>query len=316
MKINLKLILLVVLCTIILYSIMIFLTDIPKIQQQIYDFKINYLPPILILIVFGWFLALFRWHILVKNLGIDVPLRSNFTIFFSSMALAMIPGRVGDLVKSQMLKNRHGISRTKTAPLVFLERYYDLIGAVIASSLGILFFQPAVYVMTAISIFLIICFIIASSKTFFEKCIKKFNKVKFLSKFTEPLLDSYDVIHKSTRGKVSIIAILLSTSRMLVYSTAVYFILLAYDITNISILEVIPIYLSSIVLGAISLLPGGLGIAEGSLAGFLNLFIDDISIILSISIIIRIFTLWIGIIIGFVFLRFVRDVLFENRDRK
>ena len=78
----------------------------------------------------------------------------------------------------------------------------------------------------------------------------------------------------------------------------------------------IPIYLSSIVLGAISLLPGGLGIAEGSLAGFLNLFIDDISIILSISIIIRIFTLWIGIIIGFVFLRFVRDVLFENRDRK
>ena len=176
------------------------------------------MPPILILIVSGWFLDLFRWLILVKNLGIDVPLRSNFTIFFSNMALAMTPGRVGDLVKSQMLKNRHGISRTKTAPLVFLERYYDLIGAVIASSLGILFFQPAVYVMTAILIFVIICFIIASSKTFFEKCI---NKVKFLSKFTEPLLDSYDVIHKSTRGKVSIIAILLSTSRMLVYSTAV-----------------------------------------------------------------------------------------------
>ena len=312
MKINLKTILLVVFCTIILYSIMIFLTDIPKIQQQIYDFKINYLPPILILIVFGWFLALFRWHILVKNLGIDVPLRSNFTIFFSSMALAMIPGRVGDLVKSQMLKSRHNISRTKTAPLVFVERYYDLIGAVVASSLGILFFQPAVYIMAVISIFLIICFIIASSKTFFEKCFKKLSKVKFLSKFTEPLLDSYDVIHKSTRGKVSIIAILLSASNWLVVSTAVYFILLAYDITNISILEVIPLYLSSIVLGAASLLPGGLGVSEGSLAGFLNLFVDDISITLSISIIIRIFALWIGIIVGFVFLRFVRDALFEK----
>jgi len=312
MKVNLKTILLVVLCTIILYSIMIFLTDIPKIQQQIYDFKINYLPHILILIASGWFLALFRWHILVRNLGIDVPLRSNFTIFFSSMALAMIPGRVGDLVKSQMLKSRHNISRTKTAPLVFLERYYDLIGAVVASSLGILFFQPALYVMIIISIFLIICFIIASSKTFFEKCFKKFSKVKFLSKFTEPLLDSYDVVHKSTRGKVSIIAILLSTSQWLVVSTAVYFTLLAYDITNISILEVIPLYLSSIVLGAVSLLPGGLGISEGSLAGFLNLFVDDISITLSISIIIRIFTLWIGIIVGFVFLRFVRDALFEK----
>ena len=106
-------------------------------------------------------------------------------------------------------------------------------------------------------------------------------KVKFLSKFTEPLLDSYDVVHKSTRGKVSIIAILLSTSQWLVVSTAVYFTLLAYDITNISILEVIPLYLSSIVLGAVSLLPGGLGISEGSLAGFLNLFVDDISITLS-----------------------------------
>ena len=120
------------------------------------------------------------------------------------------------------------------------------------------------------------------------------------------------MVHKSTRGKVSIIAILLSARQWLVVSTAVYFILLAYDITNISILEVIPLYLSSIVLGAVSLLPGGLGIAEGSLAGFLNLFVDDISITLSISIIIRIFALWIGIIVGFVFLRFVRDVLFEK----
>lgn len=314
MKINLKVILLVVVCSVIFYSVLIIIGDVPKIQEQVKNFKIIYLPIILSLIASGWMLVFLRWHLLVKNLGFKVPIKSNFTIFFSSMTLGMIPGRIGDLVKSQMLKNRHDIPRTKTAPIVILERYYDLAGAAIVSSFGILYFEPAGYIIGIISIFVIIAFVVASSKTLFEKFFAKIGRFKFTNKFVEPLSDSFDVVHVSTRGKISIVSIILSCGHWLLVCCGVYFILVAYDVNTVSILEIIPIYLSSIVLGAISFLPGGLGVAEGSLAGFLNLLVDDISITISLAIIIRIITLWSGVIVGFVFLRFVKDIFFEKKE--
>ena len=312
MKINLKIILLVVIASIIFYSIMIIIGDVPKIQEQIKNFKISYLPIILSTISLGWVLAFLRWHFLVKNLGFKVPIRSNFTIYFSSMALGMTPGRVGDLIKSQMLKSRHDIPRTKTAPLVILERYYDLIGAVIVTSFGISYFEPAAYIMGVISIFIIIGFVIASSKTLFEKFFAKISQFKFAKRFVEPLSNSYDVIHVSTRGKVSVISILLSCGHWLIVCCGVYFILLAYDVNTVSILQIIPIYLSSVVLGAISFLPGGLGITEASLAGFLNLIVDDISITFSLSLIIRILAFWSSVIVGFIFLRSLKDIFIEK----
>ena len=69
MKINLKVILLVIICAIIFYSIMILVADVPKIQEQIKNFEISYLPVIMSLIGLGWIFAFFRWHLLVKNLG-------------------------------------------------------------------------------------------------------------------------------------------------------------------------------------------------------------------------------------------------------
>ena len=312
MKLDLRVILVIIVATIIFYSIMIFVADVPKIEEQLKNFKIEYLPLVLGLVASGWGLIFLRWHLLVKNLGFKVPIRSQLSIFFSSQTFGMTPGRVGDLFKSQMLKSRHEIPRTKTAPLVIIERYYDLIGAVIASSVGIMYFEPALYIMGVISIFVMIGFIIASSKRIFQKFLMKISKIKFAKKIADPLSDSFEVLHTSTRGRIAIFSIILSTAHWVLVSVAVYCILLAYDINSISILEIIPIYLSSVVLGAVSMIPGGLGVAEASLAGFLNLYVDDISVTFPLSIIIRILTLWSSVIVGFVFLRSVKDVFFQK----
>lgn len=310
MKKDFRLVLLGIICSIIFYSFLIFITDFPKIQEQLINFKIEYLPIILSLIFTGMFLQFLRWHLLLKNLGFDLPVKSNLITYISTLALAITPSRAGDLFKSEILKKRHNIPRLKTVPLVIVERYYDVLGVVVAACVGIWYFEPAMYVMGIVSIFIIIAFLAFSSKKLFKKIIDTVTKIKFTTNFFGSLLDSYDVLHKSTRGKISIISTILSTIHWLLISLAVYFILLAYDIKNIGILEVIPIYLSSIVIGAVSFLPGGIGVTEGSLAGFLNLFINDISTAVSLSIIIRIFTLWVSVLVGFIFLKFVSDVFY------
>ena len=49
-------------------------------------------------------------------------------IYFSGFALGVIPGKVGDLIKSQLLKTNFNISRTVSAPIVIIEQIYTIIG--------------------------------------------------------------------------------------------------------------------------------------------------------------------------------------------
>jgi len=129
-------------------------------------------------------------------------------------------------------------------------------------------------------------------------------KWKFTSKFVEPLSSSYDIIKKSIRGPIAFYASALTIIYWLIEAIVVYFVLLAFGIDSIEFLKVIPTYTTSLVLGFLSFLPMGLGIVEGSLASFFSLHGIGVSLSLTLVIIIRLFTRWYGVIVGFFALKF------------
>ena len=68
-------------------------------------------------------------------------------------------------------------------------------------------------------------------------------------------------------------------------------------------LSIISSYSSSLIVGALSFIPGGLGVAEGSLIGLFSLQNIDFSEAIVIVVLIRFFTLWFSTIVGFVALK-------------
>ena len=86
---------------------------------------------------------------------------------------------------------------------------------------------------------------------------------------------------------------------------ATILILLAFDVDILQFSTIVATYTSSILLGVASFLPMGIGVTEGSLAGFFTLQGIDVSLALTIVIFIRIFTRWIGVSLGFIFLKVV-----------
>ena len=105
------------------------------------------MPIIISLVTSGWFVIFVRWHLLLKNSKIFIPKKDSLLIFFSGFALAVIPGKAGDLIKSQLLKTKFGIPRSKTVPLVILEQLYTVIGLVFLSFFGIWYFELGMYVI-------------------------------------------------------------------------------------------------------------------------------------------------------------------------
>ena len=117
----LKKIIPILIAVIIIYAIFLFLSDIDKIIDKIINFKLEFVPIIVALVIFSWFIVYYRWTILLKTLDIKIPHRINFQIFLIGGALGITPGKVGELFKSQILKDKFEIPRTKTAPLFVVE---------------------------------------------------------------------------------------------------------------------------------------------------------------------------------------------------
>ncbi len=90
--------------------------------------------------------------------------------------------------------------------------------------------------------------------------------------------------------------------------------MIAFDINILDYLEVLAIYATSVLLGAISFIPGGIGITEGSITGLFTLNGIDVSTALILSIMIRIFTLWYSVGVGFVLLKFTGGFLFRKNS--
>ena len=98
-------------------------------------------------------------------------------------------------------------------------------------------------------------------------------------------------------------SIALSSLFWIIEGLIVYSVLLAFNIETLVFMTTITTYTSSILLGFISFLPMGIGVTEGTLTGFLSLQGIEISLAATIVVFIRIFTRWLGVGIGFVFLK-------------
>ena len=302
MKIGNK-ILIVVITVIGLYATFLIYSDINTISSKISDFKIEIIPIVLLLVTSGWFVLFFRWHLLLRNAKISIPVKDSFLIFTSGFALTIIPGKVGELVKSQLLKTKFGIARSKTIPIVILEQFYSAIGIVTLSFFGIWYFELGVYVLGFFTAALVFVFVLLSSRKAFNKIMTLLERRKFTSKLVEPLSSSYDGIKNGIKGPITLYASGLSILFWLIEAISIYFILSAFEVEAIGFLTIISTYTTSIMLGILSFLPIGIGVVEGTLTSFFTMQGIDVSLALTIVVVIRLFTRWYGVSFGFIALK-------------
>ena len=303
MKFDNRLILILV-AAVAIYAIFLFVSDYDTLSETISGFDVNFLPHILFFVTASWIPLFIKWHFLLKNSNTHVPVKENIIVFLSGMGLELTPGHVGALIKSQILKTKFNVARTKTAPIVLVEKVYDLIGAIIASIMGIIILGMETYLIAlALSAIVLILFLIYYRPAF-DLFLRLVTKTKFFSKYVENISDSYVIIKKSTSVKAFTICILLSIAYWCIVSAGVYYVLAGFGIDMIDYLKILSIYTSSAFLGGITLIPGGIGVTEGSLAGLLSLQGIDISVALVLGVMIRLFAFWYPVCVGFISLNF------------
>ena len=313
MKLDNKIIPILV-ATIGIYAIFLFISDYNVISEKISNFKINYLPLILFFVSASWIPLIIKWHFLLKNSEVDIPLTKSIAVWFAGVAFEITPGHVGVLMKSQILKTCSNISRAKTVPIIIVEKAYELIGAILASVIGIIILGMEFYLIIIAISGLVVIFFFMYHKPASELFFNRITKLKFFSKYVENLPEFYKIVKKSTNVKAATICILLALTYWFIISAAAYYTLMAFDINVLDYLTVLAIYTTSILLGAISFVPAGIGVAEGSIAGLFTLNGIDVSTALILSVMIRVLTLWFSVSVGFIALKFTGGFSFRSNS--
>jgi len=294
--------LLVIIASVALYVIFVIFSDISLLVGKFQNFNFLLLIPAFLLVLLSYFIRGYRWDFFLKTLGINISLKNSMSLFFAGLGLSITPGKFGEVIKSHFLKKDHDQSYAKTAPIVFVERYYDLVGILVITIIGIWFVnidRTAVFVALPI---IIIALITSQQKKIVIRILGRLENFKLFNKFAKKMHETFETVHILLKPKLYAKSVGYSVAAWLIESLAVYLIFLGFEI-ELSLPSIILIFTISSIIGGLSMLPGGIGITEGGMVGLLLLEGIDYTSAISAVILVRIVTLWFSVAIGLTVLK-------------
>lgn len=259
--------------------------------------------PVVLALSFGNYLVRFvKWQYYLGILNIKIKTYDSFLVFFSSFIMSVTPGKMGEVLKSFLLKEETGTPVSVSAPIILAERITDFLSIVILCSIGAVVFGYGIGIIIATGAGFLILTLILSSKKLSHKIIGIFHNIKFTARHTDKLYSAYDSIYVLIRFKPLLFMVIASTAAWFLECLGFYVVLNVFsEVSNVqvSVLSATFIYGFSTLVGAIAMLPGGLGATEATLTGLLLLLKIPKDISVASTLIIRVATLWFAVVLGF-----------------
>ncbi len=284
-----------------------------EVGQALTGFQWTYVPILLGLASMNYVTRFIKWHYYLRLLGIRLPAGRSFSVFLSGLVMTVTPGKMGEVFKSFLLKETDGIAISETAPVVLAERMSDLVALVVLTlvglaSVGLGLEAPLVGLGLVAG-----GMVVASQRRLSLGAIALLGRPAFLTRFAGRMRTAYESASCLLRFRVMALATLISIPAWF-WECAAFYVALRGTGAALSLLKATSIYGFSSVAGALSMLPGGLGVMEGSLAGLLARSGVARPEAVGATLIIRACTLWFAVLVGAVAAAWVRRLLGRGRE--
>ena len=232
-----------------------------------------------------------------------IPWQEALRIFVAGFPLAVTPGKVGEALKGVWINQASGVALGKGISAILAERISDGLAVLLLSTLGVVAYPqywPAfVFILVVLLGLIIISQIRPAALWLLSIC----EKLPIIYKTASHLRDFYEGSYSLFKLEPMLVAVSLGMVSWLGEGVGFYFILNGLGLApSLKLLGLAVFVLSfSTVIGAVSALPGGLGAAEASIAGMLALLGGiNPAISASATLLIRLATLWFGVLLGLV----------------
>ncbi|MBI2942090.1 MAG: flippase-like domain-containing protein [Chloroflexi bacterium] len=284
--------------------------DLPKLLGVLAGFRWSYLPAILGLTLLNYVLRFVKWQFFLGRIGVRaLPLRTSALIFFSGFSMVMTPGKVGEWLKSYLLRQTIGTPLSVSAPVIIAERLSDGLAMAVLAMGGLLIYDLGWQTPALLLALLVAGLALVQEERIARPLLATLERLPFVGERIRHVEAFYGSARRLFSWRSLGLAVPLGIISWGGEGVAFFLVLrglgIGGDHVNLIIEANFILGISSI-FGAFSMLPGGLAIAEGSITGLLLLLgvVGDPTVAAAATLLIRFATLWFGVALGIVVLVF------------
>lgn len=242
-----------------------------------------------------------RWHLYSRHLALRIPLATNLLHFVAGFALTTTPGKLGEALRLWLIERCHGHRYERLVPLFLGDRLADMNAVMLLCLAGIAGF-PDQFWLAALAgagmLLLSLSFafprpMIAAASGIYSAGGRRgrrlFARLRAAMRQTARLF----------APRLLLVALALSLAGWAAEAYAFHWLLAALG-AGLGLLQATFVFTFAIVVGAVSMLPGGLGSAEATMVALLVALGVELDAALAATAVIRATTLWFGVALGFV----------------
>ena len=249
-----------------------------------------------------------RWQVYLRRQGVDVPLASSVIVFGAGLSLAITPAKLGELAKSLLLRQMHGIPTPRTAPIVLAERVTDLVALLLIAIAGVALYGLAPGLVASASAVIGAGLVLLAWPRPARAVIHLVTRPARTRRLRAPLWAMYDDLASLCRPGQLAVATAIAVPSWLCECIGFGVILRAFADTSVPAGTAALIYAATTIAGALSFLPGGLGVTEGAMTLMLmkggGVITSGTAV--AATLLTRFATLWFGVLVGVAFMVLAR----------
>jgi uncharacterized protein (TIRG00374 family) len=253
------------------------------------------------LAVGNYALRIARWQYYLGCIDVAVPLLESSIVFLSGFVMSVTPGKVGEVFKSLLLYESRGVSMLRTAPIVVAERLTDLVALVLLIAIGSLSFDGgvplAIGAASVVSLLVAVC----AYQPLGEFFLRIAAHVPLLSKATTNLRHAYEALLTMMRPTALLVGTLIAFVAWGLECATLYVIVHGFEGMTLTWDAAVFAYSASTIAGALTMMPGGLGVTDAGMTGLLQALGGPAmqpAVATAATMLVRLATLWFAVVLG------------------
>ncbi|MBI3561042.1 MAG: flippase-like domain-containing protein [Gammaproteobacteria bacterium] len=239
-----------------------------------------------------------RWQFFLRQFGYQLPGLQHFVYYLAGFALTTTPGKAGEVIRSVLLHPR-GVRFPHSIAAFFTERLLDIIVVALLALGTFSLFENYTFIVASVCAVLVVGLTLLRCRRCHAWCRAWQHRLHH-TRLRRWLGVVVDLLGKSRRllaWKIFYVGMGFGLLAWSLQGLAFSFLLQHFAVT-VSLWAALGIYATSLLIGAISFLPGGVGSTEVTMYLLLkSTGVDDITAI-TLPLISRLSTLWFAVSLG------------------
>lgn len=310
--------------------------------KKLGEFPLWIFLPVIGLKFVNWVLRYCEWQYFLRVIGVKATLRGetrpatetqpatvkvqdSFILWLASLPLALSPGKAAEVIKALVFKNMTGVPATRTVPIIIAERLVDGLAVVLLVMVSALIGGGALFESNAISqgyvqglivfaiMFMTLVIAVVQIRPLALLLIRWIAYLPFIGRFQQSLQVIYESSYEMARLRHITRTVGFGVGAYFCDCVGFYLMLLGLGETASTVLFVQAVFILgfSVVVSALSALPGGAGGRELTVGAMLSGIVAmEKSATGAAVLMIGIFQVWFGVMVGIVLALIFRKLLF------